>query len=171
MQKIKQQISGFAGRVKPACKSKRGESYVDSGVKILIAVVIGALLLSLLYALFNDTVMPTVTSKVESLFAYSEASGGGSVPEAGPVLYPIVSSQTNANQSGVFAVADMSLQDLVRCTMDGSPIASPEIMVYEVMSGNIRVDFNEEYAASLTSGNHIFRFEAEDGYAEVIIRK
>lgn len=47
------------------------EAYVDTGVKILIAVVIGALLLTLLYALFNDTIMPTVTEKVEGLFNYA----------------------------------------------------------------------------------------------------
>lgn len=35
--------------------ARRGENFVDSGVKILIAVVIGALLLSGLYALFGDT--------------------------------------------------------------------------------------------------------------------
>ena len=49
----------------------RGEGYVDSGVKILIAVVIGALLLAGLYALFNNTIMPTVTQKVQDLFNYA----------------------------------------------------------------------------------------------------
>ena len=48
-----------------------GEAYVDTGVKILIAVVIGALLLGLLYALFSDTIMPTVTQKVQDLFNYA----------------------------------------------------------------------------------------------------
>jgi len=47
------------------------ESYVDTGVKILIAVVIGALLLAGLYALFNSTIMPKVTEKVEGLFNYA----------------------------------------------------------------------------------------------------
>ena len=51
--------------------SALGENYVDSGVKILIAVVIGALLLAGLYALFNTTIMPTVTRKVQGLFNYS----------------------------------------------------------------------------------------------------
>ncbi len=36
-------------------KDKKGEGYVDSGLKILIAVVVGALLLAGLYALFNNT--------------------------------------------------------------------------------------------------------------------
>lgn len=48
-----------------------GEAYVDTGVKILIAVVVGALLLAGLYALFGDTIMPTVTEKVEELFNYA----------------------------------------------------------------------------------------------------
>lgn len=47
------------------------EGYVDTGVKILIAVVIGALLLAGLYALLNSTVMPTVKQKVEGLFNYN----------------------------------------------------------------------------------------------------
>lgn len=50
--------------------ARRGENFVDSGVKILIAVVIGALLLAGLYALFGDTIMPTVTKKVEEMFKF-----------------------------------------------------------------------------------------------------
>ena len=39
-----------------------GEGYIDTAVKVLIAVVLGALVLAGLYAVLNDTVMPTVTS-------------------------------------------------------------------------------------------------------------
>ena len=60
----------IAIRTKCAIDNARAEGYVDSGVKILIAVVIGALLLAGLYALFNDTIMPTVTQKVKDLFNY-----------------------------------------------------------------------------------------------------
>lgn len=48
-----------------------GENYVDTGVKILIAVVIGALLLAGLYTLFGDVVMPTLTQKITEMFNYS----------------------------------------------------------------------------------------------------
>ncbi len=48
----------------------RGENFVDSGIKILIAVVIGALLLAGLYALFGDTILPTLTNKVKSMFNF-----------------------------------------------------------------------------------------------------
>ena len=51
--------------------SNCGEGFVDSGIKILIAVVIGALLLGGLYALFGDTILPTLTNKIKDLFNYS----------------------------------------------------------------------------------------------------
>ncbi len=70
MRRIANRIGAAALRVKDAVSNVRGEGYVDSGVKILIAVVIGALLLSGLYALFNNTIMPTVTQKVQDLFNY-----------------------------------------------------------------------------------------------------
>ena len=50
--------------------ANRAENFVDSGIKILIAVVIGALLLGGLYALFGDTIMPTVTEKVTDMLNF-----------------------------------------------------------------------------------------------------
>ena len=67
---IKNKVNELAIRAKCAIENKKAEGYVDSGVKILIAVVIGALLLSGLYALFNTTIMPTVTSKITDLFNF-----------------------------------------------------------------------------------------------------
>ena len=69
--KISQKVKSAACCVKTAVMSHKAEGYVDSGVKILIAVVIGALLLTLLYTLFNSTIMPTVTSKIAGLFNYA----------------------------------------------------------------------------------------------------
>lgn len=67
---IQNKLSAIATRTKTALANNRGEGYVDTGVKILIAVVIGALLLAGLYTLFNTTIMPTVTTKVTELFGY-----------------------------------------------------------------------------------------------------
>ena len=67
---IKSKANAIAIRTKATIDNVRAEGYVDSGAKILIAVVIGALLLAGLYALFNDTIMPTVTQKVKDLFNY-----------------------------------------------------------------------------------------------------
>lgn len=68
---IQNKLATIATRSKTALANTRGEGYVDSGVKILIAVVIGALLLAGLYTLFNTTIMPTVTTKVTELFSYN----------------------------------------------------------------------------------------------------
>ena len=70
LKKIRNKVNGAVISVKAAIANKRAEGYVDSGVKILIAVVIGALLLAGLYVLFNSTIMPTVTNKITSLFNY-----------------------------------------------------------------------------------------------------
>ncbi len=69
--KIKDKCNQIAINAKTALNNAKAEGYVDSGVKILIAVVIGALLLAGLYALFNSTIMPTVTQKIQSLFNYN----------------------------------------------------------------------------------------------------
>ena len=54
-----------------AIESTSGEGYIDTGVKIIIGVVIGGVLLAGLYALFNTTIIPTLTSKIQSMFNYA----------------------------------------------------------------------------------------------------
>ena len=69
--KIKNKVTSLAIRTQMAIANPTGEGFVDSGVKILIAVVIGALLLGGLYALFNTTILPTLTTKIKALFSYA----------------------------------------------------------------------------------------------------
>ena len=68
---IRSKVESLTTRAVVAVSNIKAEGYVDSGVKILIAVVIGALLLAGLYALFNDTIMPTVTERIEELFDFA----------------------------------------------------------------------------------------------------
>ena len=68
---IRSKFNALTTRAVVAVSNTKAEGYVDSGVKILIAVVIGALLLAGLYTLFNTTIMPTVTSKIQELFGYT----------------------------------------------------------------------------------------------------
>lgn len=58
-----------------ALTDRRGEGYVDTAVKILMAVVIGALVLAGLYALFGDVVMPTLTERIQEMFDYRPSTG------------------------------------------------------------------------------------------------
>lgn len=55
--KAKGTMAVMAAKAGRLLADKKGENYVDSAVKILIAVVLGALLLAGLYALFGDVVM------------------------------------------------------------------------------------------------------------------
>lgn len=56
--------------VKEALKSKSGEGFVDTAVKILMSIVIGALVLGGLYLLFKDTVLPTLTQRIKDMFNF-----------------------------------------------------------------------------------------------------
>ena len=68
--RIKRDIRMATFSMQATLASNRAEGYVDSGVKILIAVVIGALLLAGLYTLFNTNILPTLTTKINALFNY-----------------------------------------------------------------------------------------------------
>uniref|UniRef100_UPI0038CD6A19 DUF6133 family protein n=1 Tax=Sporanaerobacter acetigenes TaxID=165813 RepID=UPI0038CD6A19 len=57
--------------VRTAVSNKSGEGYIDTAVKILIAVVLGALLLAGLYLLFGEVVMPTLNQRIKDMFNYA----------------------------------------------------------------------------------------------------
>ena len=71
MNSIRNKVASLTTRTVTAVTNTQAEGYVDSGVKILIAVVIGALLLGLLYTLFNTTIMPTVTQRITEMFNFA----------------------------------------------------------------------------------------------------
>ena len=71
MKKAAQNVKAVAVRAGMLMKDTKGENYVDMAVKILIAVVLGALLLAGLYALFGDVVMPTLTQRIQDMFNYA----------------------------------------------------------------------------------------------------
>lgn len=68
---IRSKFNNLSTRAVVTVCNTKAEGYVDTGVKILISVVIGALLLGLLYTLFGDVIMPTVTERIEGLFDFA----------------------------------------------------------------------------------------------------
>ena len=68
---IKNKFNKAVVSAKTAIESTSGEGYIDTGVKIIIGVVIGGVILSGLYALFNTTIIPTLTSKIQGMFNYA----------------------------------------------------------------------------------------------------
>lgn len=63
-------VMGFTQRASRVMKGNKGEGFVDSAVKILMSVVIGALLLSGLYLLFKDNILPNLTTKINDMFNF-----------------------------------------------------------------------------------------------------
>lgn len=57
-------------KIKDTLTNHSGEGFVDTALKILISVVVGALLLAGLYMLFKDTILPTLTQRIKDLFDY-----------------------------------------------------------------------------------------------------
>jgi len=68
--KLKSKTATATARTCGILSGNRGEGYIDTAIKILLAVVLGALLLAGLYALFGETVLPTLTERIEEMFNY-----------------------------------------------------------------------------------------------------
>ena len=68
---IRNKVNSIRTSAKTALTSKTGEGYIDTGVKIIIGVVIGGVILAGLYALFNTTIIPNLTTKIGNMFNYS----------------------------------------------------------------------------------------------------
>ena len=68
---IKTKVNSAIISARTAIESTSGEGYIDTGVKIIIGVVIGGVILAGLYALFNTTIIPTLTSNITQMFNYA----------------------------------------------------------------------------------------------------
>ena len=71
MNKIKEKANSLAIRAKTTIENVKAEGYVDTGVKIIIAVVVGAVILAGLYALFNGVILPRLNTEIGEMFNYT----------------------------------------------------------------------------------------------------
>ncbi|SHO54173.1 DUF6133 family protein [Anaerocolumna xylanovorans] len=65
---MKRTIQNSYIKVKIALCNQRGDFYISDGVKVIIAVVLGALLLGAMTLIFNDTIIPRITQEINKLF-------------------------------------------------------------------------------------------------------
>mgnify|MGYP003412391527 FL=1 len=68
---IKNKVNSAVISAKTAIDNKKAEGYIDTGVKIIIGVVIGGVILAGLYTLFNSTIIPTLSHKITPMLSYS----------------------------------------------------------------------------------------------------
>jgi hypothetical protein len=71
MKKFINKAKAMFSCAKVALSTNKAEGFVDSGVKILISVVIGAVLLAGLYFLFDNNIFPVLTDKINTMFDYA----------------------------------------------------------------------------------------------------
>lgn len=68
--KVQNKANEMVIKARCAVENVKAEGYVDTGVKIIIAVVVGAVILGGLYALFKTTILPTMETKISGMFDY-----------------------------------------------------------------------------------------------------
>lgn len=61
-------MKSFFKKSKNKLSNKRGDGYIDTAIKMIIAVVLGALLLGGLYYLFNDVILPQLAEHIQNMF-------------------------------------------------------------------------------------------------------
>ena len=71
MNKIQAKANSLAIPAKTTIENVKAEGYVDTGVKIIIAVVVGAVILGGLYALFNGVILPRLNTEIGEMFNYA----------------------------------------------------------------------------------------------------
>ena len=73
--KIQSKINSLTIRTKTAAvavvDNTKAEGFVDTGVKIIIGVVVGAVVLGGLYALFDGVILPTLETRIDGMFDYA----------------------------------------------------------------------------------------------------
>ena len=69
--KIQGKCNELVIRTKTVISGNTAEGYIDTGVKIIIGVVIGGVILAGLYALFSTTILPTLNTKIGDMFNYA----------------------------------------------------------------------------------------------------
>ena len=68
--KVQNKVESLAIKAKSTIENIKAEGYVDTGVKIIIAVVVGAVILGGLYALFNGVILPRLNTEIGDMFSY-----------------------------------------------------------------------------------------------------
>lgn len=71
IKKVEMKLLSLRGKLKKIMTDNTGQGSVETAIQILIAVVLGALILAGLYALMDDTILPTLTQKIQEMFNYT----------------------------------------------------------------------------------------------------
>ena len=69
--KMQNKANALVIRAKTTLDNAKAEGYIDTGVKIIIGLVVGAVILGGLYALFDNVILPTLETRIDGMFDYA----------------------------------------------------------------------------------------------------
>ena len=69
--KINEKATAVAIKAQTTLDNVKGEGYIDTGVKIIIGVVVGAVILGGWCAIFDGVVLPTLETNIEDMFDFA----------------------------------------------------------------------------------------------------
>ena len=69
--KMQNKANALVIRAKTTLDNAKAEGYIDTGVKIIIGVVVGAVILGGLYTLFDNVILPTLETRIDGMFDYA----------------------------------------------------------------------------------------------------
>ena len=69
--KMQNKANALVIRAKTTLDNAKAGGYIDTGVKIIIGVVVGAVILGGLYALFDNVILPTLETRIDGMFDYA----------------------------------------------------------------------------------------------------
>ena len=69
--KVQNKANELAIRAQSTLDNAKAEGYIDTGVKIIIGVVVGAVILGGLYALFDNVILPTLETRIDGMFDFA----------------------------------------------------------------------------------------------------
>ena len=141
-------------------QNRKGEGYIGFGVKILIAVVIGALVLGGIYTVQKNVIMKSASDKIEELFDYN-----GSINTIPSATYGVrrISSQTVSSDDYMTVVIEIPYDDFDYCTVDGVDISGESCITPCEEDGYISFIAMPPYLETLSTGSHTLRAYAKDG--------
>ena len=145
--------------------NKRGEAYIGTGVKIIIAVVVGAVVLGGIFLLFNSVIFPKMNSTVSE---YMEIGDAASANEQKQVYQMLNADTVVSGEKDAQFWSSAETSKLKHVSVDGFMVSPSH---YTVIPGYTIVTLQKDYIATLSDGNHTLRIVSEDGYAEATFEK
>lgn len=144
--------------------NRKAEGYVGSGLKILIAVVLGAMLLTGIYALQKNVIMQNASDRIEGLLHYGEAT---SELSSGSEVYETHSKSGSRVYDGeeFFLISGVMYYDYKCTTLDDVEMneTNGEIYTGKTEPGWVSVYFSSGFIMNVAPGVHTVKVYDKNG--------